>query len=72
MCTSQLEIPQNQLVERSLGQHGQSVVEFLILISMIMIISMSFLRLINGNLADQWKVITEIILDDKSQTVQLR
>lgn len=53
-------------------QKGQTMVEFVLLLSGIVIISFSFMKILNGQVADRWERMANIILDDKNQTLRLR
>jgi hypothetical protein len=53
-------------------QSGQTLVEFVLLLASITIISFTFLKVVNSNIGDRWKVIYELILDDPNQKVELR
>ena len=55
-----------------LNQSGQSLVEFILLMSGIVIISFTFMRVINGNIADRWQSMATMILDDPSQSLELK
>lgn len=55
-----------------LEQSGQSLLEFVLLLSVIMIVSLLFLKLVNSNVAKYWKAMGIVLLEDRSQTVELR
>lgn len=55
-----------------LEQSGQSLIEFVLLLSVIMLTSLLFLKLVNTNVAKYWEAMATVLLEDRSQTVQLR
>lgn len=54
------------------NQKGQTLIEFLLLLVSIVAIAFTFMRLINGNLAEQWTEMSQVILEDPTQTLQVR
>lgn len=54
------------------NQDGQTLVEFILLLAGITMISFSFMRLVNSNIADRWQAMAQMVLDDKSQTLEIR
>lgn len=54
------------------NQKGQSLVEFVLLLSVIMLISLLFLKLINTNIANYWQAMGTVLLEDPTQTIQMR
>ena len=54
-----------------LEQRGQSLIEFVLLLSVIMIVSLLFLKLVNTNVAKYWKAMGIVLLEDRSQSVEL-
>lgn len=53
-------------------QSGQTLVEFILLLAAIVIISFTFLNVLNTNIKDRWERIANIILDDKNQTLEIQ
>jgi hypothetical protein len=58
--------------QKVLDQKGQSLVEFILLLASILIISIGFLKAINGGMGNQWKAMTIILLEESNQTVEFR
>jgi len=54
------------------NQSGQTMVEFVLLISVIAIISLLFKQVINQNISKRWEKIANVILDDPTQTITIR
>lgn len=52
-------------------QSGQTLVEFILLLAAIVIISFSFLSILNSNISERWAKVANIILDDKNQTLTI-
>ena len=59
-------------IEHLKNQSGQSLIEFVLLLLIIVILSVSFLKIVNNNLANQWLKIATVIVDDPSQTLTLK
>tara|TARA_B100001971_G_scaffold213155_1_gene245645 strand:- start:245391 stop:245627 length:237 start_codon:yes stop_codon:yes gene_type:complete len=55
-----------------LDQRGQSLVEFVLLLSVIMLTSLLFLKLVNTNVAKYWLAMGRVLAEDPSQTINLR
>lgn len=53
-------------------QSGQTLVEFILLLAAIVIISFSFLKLVNGFTIQRWESLANIILDDKNQILKIQ
>ncbi len=53
-------------------QKGQTLIEFLLLLVSIVAIAFTFMRLINGNLGEQWTNMSQVILEDPSQRLEIR
>lgn len=51
-------------------QAGQSLVEFLLLMALVMIVSMSFLSLVNSGVAKYWTSIANAI--HEGETIKVR
>lgn len=58
--------------EISDNQNGQSLVEFILLLTSILIISLGFLKAVNGGMGNQWKAMATILLEDPNQTIEFR
>ncbi len=56
----------------SLGEKGQSLVEFVLLLTMVMIISLAFLKLVNGKVADYWLAMGNMLTEDPSIQLELK
>lgn len=54
------------------NQSGQTLVEFILILAGVAIVSFSFMAAVNGNIADRWKKIATVILDDPNQTLEVR
>jgi len=54
------------------NQKGQSLVEFVLLLSVIMLISLLFLKLINTNIANYWQAMGTVLLEDPTQRIEMR
>lgn len=54
------------------NQKGQSMVEFILLMTIIMLISLGYLRVVGGGVSEYWLGMAQVILDDKNQTLELR
>ena len=51
---------------------GQSLVEFILLISAIMLISLSFLRLTNSGIAKYWLYMGNLLNENPTKQLKLR
>lgn len=49
---------------KKLGQKGQSIVEFVLLLTVITVISMTFVGFMNRNLARYWEYSVNLIIND--------
>jgi hypothetical protein len=58
----------NNLIQ---NENGQSIVEFVLLLVVVMTLSLVFLKFVNINLADQWKLFVTIIVDDPNIKLEL-
>ena len=52
------------------GIKGQTLVEFILLLFIIVFISTFFMKLVNHNIAAYWKYFVSVVVDDK--TVRIR
>jgi hypothetical protein len=66
MNTSRLKILTHK------NQSGQSLVEFVLLLTAILIISMGFLKSVNSGMGNQWKAMATILLEDPNQKIEFR
>jgi hypothetical protein len=57
--------------DKKKAQSGQTVVEFVLLMFVILAISLGFLKVINTNLAKMWKNAAIFIVNDPSQNSKL-
>ena len=55
-----------------LDNRGQSLVEFVLLLSVIMLTSLLFMKLINTNVAKYWQAMGTVLTEDPNQTIRLR
>jgi len=49
------------------NQDGQSLVEFILLLLVIVTLSFAFIRVSNGNLAEYWRAYVRLIVDDPNE-----
>lgn len=54
------------------NQQGQTLIEFLLLLSSIAIISFGFLSTVNTRIADKWLQTATILVEDESQPLELQ
>ena len=54
------------------NKKGQTLIEFLLLLVSLVAIAFTFQRLVNGNLAEQWTQMSQVILEDPAQTLEVR
>ncbi|MBT4791207.1 MAG: hypothetical protein HON90_06520 [Halobacteriovoraceae bacterium] len=54
-----------------IDQSGQSLIEFVLLLAGIVIISFTFLRVVNSEMASRWENMANIILEDKTQKLTI-
>jgi hypothetical protein len=54
------------------SEKGQTLIEFVLLLAAIGIISVTFMTQINKYTANRWLAMAQIILDDPTQTLQLK
>lgn len=52
-------------VKKSLGERGQSIVEFVLLLAVITGLSYGFVAVMNKNVARYWEYSANLILNDK-------
>jgi hypothetical protein len=50
---------------KALGQKGQSIVEFVLLLAAIMAVSYGFVAVMNKNLARYWEYSANLVITDK-------
>lgn len=55
-----------------LDERGQSLVEFVLLLSIVMIISLTFLKLVNGKVADYWLAMGRMLTEDPNVQLELK
>lgn len=55
-----------------LNNYGQGIVEFVLLLTVIMLLSLTFLRTINTGLADNWVEMAKIITEDPNVKLELK
>lgn len=55
-----------------LNHYGQGIVEFVLLLTVIMLLSLTFLRTINTGLADNWVEMAKIITEDPNVKLELK
>jgi len=54
-----------------LNQRGQTLVEFILLMAVIMTISLMFMKIVNSNLAIYWKFIVTKVVGDPSIRLEI-
>lgn len=54
------------------NQSGQSLVEFVLLLVLIVLIATSFMRIVNTQVADIWLRMATLVLENEDQTLQLK
>lgn len=54
------------------NQKGQSLVEFVLLLSIIMLLSLGFLKTVNTGVSTYWLGMGQMLVEDNSQQLQLR
>jgi len=54
------------------NEQGQSLVEFVLLLSLIMILSLGFLKTVNTGIANYWLSMGQMLVEDPSQNLTLR
>lgn len=65
-------IDQNEAEKLLKSQRGQSLLEFILLFAVIVSLSLVVVKGINGNLAEYWREMAQIILQDPGQVLTLR
>lgn len=60
------------LILRSKRQKGQSLLEFILLFAMVVLWGFLLVREANTMIADYWKVVVKIIVNDPTQNIELR
>lgn len=51
---------------QSLGEKGQSIVEFVLLLLVITLVSYSFVAVMNGNIARYWEYAANLVVNDRA------
>lgn len=54
------------------NEKGQTLIEFVLLLAAIGIISVGFMTQMNKYTAERWRAMAQVILDDPSQTLNLK
>lgn len=68
-----MNFPMNESSFNNLkNQDGQSFVEFVLLMAVIVMLSLGFLKVVNTGVASFWKNSVRIIVDDKTVRLNLR
>jgi len=57
-------LPLNKFTKK-LGEKGQSIVEFVLLLAVVTALSYSFVAVMNKNLARYWEYSANLIVNDK-------
>ncbi len=57
-------LPSNKLTEK-LGEKGQTIVEFVLLLAVVTGLSFAFVAVMNKNLARYWEYSANLIVNDK-------
>ncbi len=69
MQNSTSQFDRSKIIE---NQQGQSLVEFVLLLSIIMLLSLGFLKTVNTGVATYWLGMGQMLVEDNSQTLKLR
>ncbi len=48
----------------TLGQSGQTLIEFILLMLMVIFLSFGYMKIVNGNLAKRWERLVNIVVND--------
>lgn len=54
------------------NEQGQSLVEFVLLLSLIMVLSLGFLKTVNTGISNYWLKMGQMLVEDPSQNLTLR
>lgn len=54
------------------NHRGQSLVEFMLLLTVVMLLSVGFLKLVNNNVANYWLAMGQMLVEDDAQKLELR
>lgn len=46
------------------GQSGQTLIEFILLMLMVIFLSFGYMKIVNGNLAKRWEKLVNIVVND--------
>jgi hypothetical protein len=60
-------LPQNKFI-KALGERGQSIVEFVLLLAVITGLSYGFVAIMNKNLVRYWQYAANLIVHDNTTT----
>lgn len=66
------KLPSHPTKKFVINQKGQTLVEFLLLLASIVAIAYTFMRVVNSNLGEQWTEMSQTILEDESQQLEIR
>ena len=53
------------------NQDGQTLIEFVLLVMMVSLISISFIKLVNFNIGKYWLALVKLVVEDPSVALQL-
>lgn len=53
-------------------QDGQTLVEFILLLSAVAIISFTFMSQVNRLTGERWRDMAQVLVEDETQVLQLR
>ena len=56
--------------EKELSIRGQTLVEFMLLLFIIVFISTFFMKIINHNISSYWRYFVSVIVDDKTVSIK--
>lgn len=54
------------------NQKGQSLVEFVLLMSIVMLVSIGFMKVVNSNVETYWRAMGQMLVEDDNQRLELR
>lgn len=67
-----MEHTKSKAQQKILDNSGQSLLEFILLLTSIMVVSLVFLRLVNTNIGNYWQAMGTFLLEDRAQVIRLR
>jgi len=67
-----MKIPQLSPIIKHLGQKGQSLIEFVLLLAVISAISYGFVGLVNTNLVQNWEKLINLVITDEPNVIKYK